>query len=154
MRKWDNVTPEGLLNIIESLKHNFDADLSYKVIELFHERMQDDEHIDSGALYALMKHVFAQIIEGQSADQAFGLKVIRGKYNRPDNTSRDICAAAIVVLQMRKGVSWEDAVTDAAGHMAISDRSVERAYDAYKTSFELLPNDPLMLMVGESLPPP
>lgn len=153
-RKWDQITPEGLYNIIQYLKDNFDPELSRKVIELFHERMRDDIDFDPALLDSLMKHVFARIMEGQSADQAFGLKAMRGKYIRPDNTSRDICAAAIVVLQMRKGVSWEKAVTDAAEHMVISDRSVERACDAYKTSFELLPNDPLMLMVGESLPPP
>ena len=81
MRKWDEVTSDGLLTIIEYLKHNFDAELSRKVIELFHERMQDDEHVDLDVLYVLMKHVFAQIMDGRTADQAFGLKCIKGKYN-------------------------------------------------------------------------
>ena len=153
-RKWDEVTPEGLYNIIQYLSGNFDAALSSKVIELFHERMRDDIYFDPALLHSLMKHVFARIIKGQSADQAFGLKAIKGKYNRPDNTSRDICAAAIVVLQMRKGVNWEDAVSDAAEHMAISDRTVERACETYKASFELLPNKLLTQITGESLPPP
>jgi hypothetical protein len=153
-RKWDQITPEGLYNIIQYLKGNFDHELSRKVIELFHERMRDDIDFDPALLHSLMKHVFARIMEGQSADQAFGLKAIKGKYIRPDNTSHDICAAAIVVLQMRKGVRWEEAVANAAAQMQISDRSVERACGAYKKSFELLPNDPLMLMVGESLPLP
>ncbi len=42
MRKWDNVTYDQLSNIIEILKHHFDPALSHKVIELFHERMQDE----------------------------------------------------------------------------------------------------------------
>ena len=116
--------------------------------------MQDDEHVDSDILYALMKHVFARIMEGQSADQAFGLTGIKGKYIRPDNTSRDIRAAAIVVLQMRKGISWEDAVIDAADNLAISDRIVERACETYKAGLSLLPDEPLMQIAGESLPPP
>jgi len=41
-RKWDKITPEGLYTIIQYLKTNFDAELSHKVIELFHERMRDD----------------------------------------------------------------------------------------------------------------
>ena len=154
MRKWDNVTSDQLLNIIETLKHHFDPVLSHKVIELFHERMQDDEHVDPDALYALMRHVFSLIMDGRSADQAFGLKAIKGKYNRPDNTSRDIRAAAIVALQMRKGVNWEDAVTDAAEQMTISDRSVERACETYKVGFEWLPDETLMQIAGDSLPPP
>ncbi len=154
MRKWDNVTYDQLSNIIEILKHHFDPALSHKVIELFHERMQDDEHIDPEVLYALMKHVFALIMEGKSADQAFGLKGIKGKHNRPDNSSRDVRAAAIVALQTRKGVNWEDAVTDAATHLAISDRTVERAYKAYKEGFEWLGDESLMQIAGESLPPP
>lgn len=154
MRKWDDVTPEGLITIIEYLKCTYDPELSLKVIELFHERMRDDEPIHLDVLQVLMKHVFAQIIDGKSADQAFGLKPIKGKYNRPDNTSRNMRAAAIVILQIRKGINWEDAVTDAAGHMAISDRTVERAYETYKEPFELLPDAPLMQMVGGSLPPP
>ena len=141
MRKWDNVTPEGLLNIIESLKHHFDADLSYKVIELFHERMQDDEHVDSGALYALMKHVFAHIMDGKSAAQAFGLKRIKGKYNRPDTYERDIQAAAMVVLNLRKGSKWLAAVADASVHLDISESTVKRALDDFSEGFEWLPDD-------------
>lgn len=154
MRKWDDVTPEGLDTIIEYLKCNFEPELSRKVIELFYERMQDDEHVDMGALYVLMKHVFAQIMAGRSADQAFGLKAIKGKYNRPDNTSRDVRAVAMVVLQMRKGVTWEDAVTDAAVHMGIGDRTVERACETYREGLEWLLDETLMQLAGESLPPP
>lgn len=149
-RKWDEVTPEGLYNIIQYLKGNFDAELSRKVIELFHERMRDDIGFDPALLDSLMKHVFALIMEGRSADQAFGLTAIKGKYSRPDNTSRDVRAAAIMALQMRKGVNWEDAVTDTAMHMVISDRTVERAYEAYKAGFELLPDEPLMQIAGDS----
>lgn len=93
MRKWDDVTSEELLTIMEYLKFNFDPELSRKVIELFHERMQDDEHVDMDVLYALMKHVFAQIIDWNSADQAFGIKAIKG------NTPEQISMVATFMLQ-------------------------------------------------------
>lgn len=149
MRKWDDVTPEQLSNIIEAIKYIYDPELSFRVIELFHERMQDDEHIDSWTLYSFMKHVFAQIMEGRSADQAFGLKPIKGKYRRPDNTSRDLRATAMVILQMRKGITWEGAVTDAAQHLKIGDRTVERAYEFYREGLACLPDEILLVLTDE-----
>ncbi len=152
-RKWDEVTPEGLYNIIQYLKGNFDPELSKKVIELFHERMRDEIDFDPALLHSLMQHVFAQILQGHSADQALGLKAIKGKYNRPDNTERNLRAACIVILQMRKGISWECAVSDAAGHLSISDRTVERAYKTYREGIEILPDDTLRILAGDILPP-
>ncbi|MFQ2510266.1 hypothetical protein ACK31D_00005 [Aeromonas caviae] len=55
MRKWDHITPEELDTKIEYLKCNFDPDLTMQVIEIFNERMQDDEHVDTGALTKLIK---------------------------------------------------------------------------------------------------
>lgn len=152
-RKWDEVTPEGLYNIIQYLKGNFDPELSKKVIELFHERMRDEIDFDPVLLHSLMQHVFAQIMQGHSADQALGLKAIKGQYNRRDNTERDLRASSIVILQMRNGISWENAVTDAAEHLSISSRTVERAYKTYRDGMEMLPDDPLMVLAGELLPP-
>lgn len=148
MRKWDDVTHGGLLTIIEYLKCNFDPELSRKVIELFHERMQDDEYVDPDVLYALMKHVFARIMEGQSTDQAFGLKRIKGKYSRIDTYERDMHAAAIVVLNLRKGCKWLDAVADASETLNISESTVKRACDDFREGFELLPDDVLMQMTS------
>lgn len=154
MRKWDEVTSDGLLTIIEYLKHNFDAELSRKVIELFHERMQDDEHVDLDVLYVLMKHVFAQIMDGRTADQAFGLKRIKGKYNRTDTYERDMHAAAIVVLNLRNGSKWLNAVADASETLNISESSVKRACDDFCEGFELLPDDVLMQITGHPMVSP
>ena len=151
--KWDEVTPEGLYNIIQYLKDNFDPDLSKKVIELFHERIRDEIDFDPALLNSLMRHVFAQILEGHSADQAFGLKAIKGKYNRPNNEERDMCAACIVILQMRNDTSWENAVTDAAEHLSVSDQTVARAYKAYRDVLEMLPSEHLESQVDDFLPP-
>lgn len=144
MRKWDDVTYDQLFNTIEILKHHFDPALSRNVIELFHERMQDDEHVDPDVLYALMKHVFALIMEGKSADQAFGLKRTKGGYKREDTYERDLHAAAIVVLNLRKGFKWLDAVADAAVHLSISESTVKRACADFREGLDYLPDDILM----------
>lgn len=153
MRKWDDVTPEGLFNIIEYLKSNYDPSLSKKVIELFQERMQDDIHVDPITLNSLMKHVFSLIIEGKSADQAFGLKIIKGKYNREDTIERDMCATAIIVIKRRQGSSLEDAVADAAEHMKTSDTTIKRSYKNHRDFIELLPDEHLEKMFAGQLPP-
>lgn len=143
-RKWDEVTPEGLYNIIQYLKGNFDAELSRKVIELFHERMRDDIDFDPALLHSLMKHVFAQLMDGKSADQAFGLKAIKGKHNRADTYERDLHAAAIVILNIRAGDTWLDAVATAAVHLDISESTVTRACKDFRSGLDLLPDDVLM----------
>lgn len=152
MRKWDRVTSAELLTIIEYLKCNFDPVLSGRLIELFHERMQDDEHVDPDALHALMKHVFALMTEGRSADQAFGLKPIKGKYNRTDNYERDRTAAAIVTWLVRKGVTWENAVSDASEQLNIGHRTVERAFITYREGLECMPDEQLSLIADTPLP--
>ncbi len=155
-RKWDEVTPEGLYTIIQYLKSNFDAELSHKVIELFHERMRDDIDFDPALLHSLMKHVFAQIIEGKSADQAFGLKTEKGKYPRPDTHSRDLRATAIVILRLRQGLNLEDSSNDAAEVLGISESTVKRACAEWFETLEKLnlPDETLQQVAGEHLSSP
>ncbi|MCQ4265126.1 hypothetical protein CXK91_21700 [Stutzerimonas stutzeri] len=150
-RKWDQVTPEGLYTIIQYLKSNFDAELSHKVIELFHERMRDDIDFDPALLHSLMKHVFAQIMEGKSADQAFGLKTEKGKYPRPDTHSRDLHATAIVILRLRQGLNLEDSSNDAAELLGISDMTVKRACADWREALEELdlPDETLQVLAAE-----
>jgi hypothetical protein len=150
-RKWDEVTPGGLYNIIQYLKGNFDAELSRKIIELFHERMRDDIDFDPALLHTLMKHVFAQIMEGKSADQAFGLKTVKGKYPRPDTQSRDLRATAIVILRMGQGLNLEDSRNDAAELLDISEMTVQRACDEWRQVLEDLdlPDETLRELADE-----
>lgn len=158
MRKWDDVTPEELLAYIEYLKHHFDPEIARNVIELFHERMQDDEHIDHDVLCYLMKHVFAQIMEGRSADQAFGLKPKRGDDKRKDTFDRDMAIATSFALKVRgiddnkkkttsdkaKGGHWEGAIIDTAEKFEVSESTVQRAYERFREALDLLDDDTLM----------
>lgn len=151
MRKWDAVTPGELITIIEYLKHNFDPALSRKVIELFHERMQDDEHIDHDVLCYLMKHVFAQIMAGSSADQAFGLKGKRGDDKKKDTFDRDVAMTALFILNIRKeNTSWDDARFDTAESFGVSESTVTRACKEFRDGFDLLPDDALRRIAGTS----
>ena len=154
MRKWDQVEHGELVAIIEYVKVNFDPALSRKIVELFHERMQDGEAIDTGALCLFMKHVFSQIISGRSADQAFGLKQIKGRYKRPDTEERDMQATAVVILHMRQGASWEDAVFKAVEQLELGERIVQRAYEFYSETFWCLTDETLLTLAAPSSPPP
>ncbi|MEK1942454.1 MAG: hypothetical protein AAAB16_18960 [Pseudomonas sp.] len=53
---------------------------------------------------------------------------------------RDIQAAAIVILKLRDGCKWLDAVADASLHLKISESTVNRACDEYRDALELLPD--------------
>lgn len=162
MRKWDHTTRVDLLTAIACLKDGHRPEAARNLIEYFHERMQDDDGYDTEVLHLWMKHVFALIIEGKTADQAFGLKGIKGQYNRPDTFSRDMCAAASVVSRRRQkdddskeeAVSWESAVTDTALKMQLSSRTVERAHEAYRDGLEYLADEGLEQITKEYLPPP
>ena len=153
MIKSDEVTRKELINTIELFKlHPLSPGLAKKLIGYFHERMQEDEYVDSDLLYEFMKPVFASIMQGNTADQAFGLKLIKGKYEREGNYMRDLSAAAVVVLLMRKGVKWEDAINDASEYLGIGDRIIMRAYSHYKEEFEWIPDSALKMFLDDPLP--
>lgn len=143
MRKWDDVTSDDLLSILTYLAQNFDPELTLKVIELFHERMRDDLYFDPEILHLLMKRVFALIMDGKSADQAFGLKPMKGRHQRPDTTFRDIRATAIVILQQRRGENWENAVMEAAERLNVSERTIQRAYANVREALECVKEEVL-----------
>lgn len=153
MRKWNNVTHADLLTAVECIKYRYTPNAARNLIEYFHERMEDGDEYDIEVLHLLMKHVFASIVSGKSADQAFGLKAIKGQHNRPDTFERDMLAAAMVAQKKRDGVSWEAAKMDVANHLKLGDRTVERAYEAYREGVDCLSKEELAEIVNDLLPP-
>lgn len=143
LRKLRDVSLDELFTLVEYLKVNYDPERSLKVIACLSARMEGDDYVPLELLQALTKHAFALIVEGKTADQAFGLKPIKGKYARSDNESRNMQAAALVFLQMRKNINWEDSVIDIAETMGLSDSVVRRAYSEYKDVFPLFLNETL-----------
>ena len=91
-----------------------------------------------------VRHAFRLILEeGATANQAFGLRTRRGQYRREDTTVRDIQAASFVVLGMRSGKTWLDAVGDAANQLfpdGKGERAVQTAYSNYKEFLENAPD--------------
>ena len=88
--------------------------------------------------------------EGLSPEVAFGLKAIRGKYKRFDTHDRDLIAAAIVILAMRLGTKWKDAVGEAANKLfedGRGDRAVQEAYKKHRETLQLLPSPTLAAMI-------
>ncbi|MFZ5958848.1 hypothetical protein ACOXVJ_15195 [Pseudomonas knackmussii] len=126
--KWLDVTREDLDVALASIKRGHDPESARNIIEYFHERMSNGFSYDQQFLQELMAYVFAGIAEGKTADQAFGLKLQRGKYERKDTTERDVAAAACMLLMSRKGVRYLDAKGDTA-NLLFPDGEGEKAIE-------------------------
>lgn len=149
--RWTDVTHEDLAVALASIKRGHDPETVRNVIEYFHERMSNGFPYDKDILYDLMAHVFAGIVAGKSADQAFGLKLERGKYEREDTTERDVTAAACMVLMIRKRTNWLDAKGYTANLLfpdGTGEKAVELAYKEYRAELEQCPDEILLEMLG------
>ncbi|MDR3428218.1 hypothetical protein [Silvimonas sp.] len=140
------MTPKELLTLIEFLKVDHNPDIALKVIQHFHDRMQADELLpdEKDLLCMWMQHVFPQVLAKKNANVAFGLEIGQGEHSRTDTTARDQTAAACVVLLMRRGKRWQEAIGDAANLLfrdGEGGKAVERAYAKYKGVFTSCPNE-------------
>lgn len=150
--KWLDCTREDLDAAFASIKNRHDPEAVRNIIEYYHERMSRGFSYDEGFLHTLMAYVFAGIVEdNKSADQAFGLSLERGKYDREDTTDRDVAATACILLLMRKGVDW----LEAKGHTAnllfpegTGDRAVDAAYSRHRDELRHSSDDSLLDMLG------
>jgi len=153
---WDEVAqkarPAALSATIEL--HNTQA--AQALIRYFAERLEDGHMLQDPVLFQYLRHAFAKITkEGWSADQAFGLKLRRGQYYRPDTMNRDIASVAYVVLLMRHGWTWIDAISEAANLFISSeggDKAVTAAYSRYKRTIKDLPEKTLLKILPEGTP--
>jgi hypothetical protein len=150
--KWLDCTREDLDAALASIKNRHDPEAARNIIEYYHERMSNGFSYDEGFLHTLMAYVFAGIVEGnKNADQAFGLSLERGKYDREDTTDRDVTATACILLLMRKGADW----LEAKGHTAnllfpegTGDRAVDAAYSQYRHELRHCSDDSLLEILG------
>lgn len=153
--KWLGVTRKHLDADLAFIKRGYDPEAARSIIEYFHERMSNGLPYDHQFLQELMAYVFARIVDGRgkvTADQAFGLKPERGKYEREDTTERDVSAAASMVLMARKGVRKLDAVGDTANLLfpdGEGEKAVQHAYDKYRGELEICDDLTLLEMLGE-----
>jgi len=124
-----------LNGMLASVVNGSDPDVARDLICYFHKQFQSGESHNSRILIQLVQHAFKKIIEnGWTADHAFGLKLKRGHYPRPDTTERDIRATAYVLLLRRKKWTKQDAIGEAANLLfpdGAGDRAVASAYKNY-----------------------
>lgn len=150
--KWGDITRSDLDAALVTIQNRHEPDTARSIIEYFHERMSRGFSYDEEFLHTLMAYVFAGIVEGnKSADQAFGLKLGRGKYDREDTTERDVTATACILLLMRKGARWLDAKGDTANLLfpdGTGEKAVEEAYTQYRFELQHCPDDILLEMLG------
>lgn len=150
--RWADVTRDDLNAALASLKTGHDPEAARNLIEYFHERMSNGFQYDESILRDLVAHAFAGIIAGKTADQAFGLKLERGKYERVDKSDREAWAAAYVVLLRRKGSILANAISDASTLLFTEggDKIVERAYEEYRSELEEYSDTCLFDMVTDA----
>lgn len=150
--KWANVTHDDLKAALASIKNGFDPEAAQNLIEYFHERMSRGYPYDEEILHELMALVFARMVEDKrTGSQAFGLKLWRGGYDREETTERDVTAAACVVLLMRKGVLWQDAIGDAANLLfpdGEGEKAIKLAHAQYKSEIEHYPDGAILEILG------
>lgn len=154
--KWGEMTGDDLKGALVAVIHGHDPVAARNLIECFHERMRDDQTYDERVLLEYVHHAFTKIVkENWTADQAFGLKLRRGHYERDDHLERDIQATGYVILLMRKGWKWEDAIGEAANLLFPDDegdKAVEAAYAEYKDTLSHEHDDSLLSMLPTGTP--
>lgn len=149
----DSLSNDEILSLLEAAKTSNEPESARALMSVMLRQLRAGNrsispYVDNWIIYA-----FGQILEeGRSADEAFGLKGIRGKHKRPDTHDRDLIAAAIVILAMRSGTKWEDAVGDAANKLfedGRGDKAVQAAYTKHRDTLQLLPSASLAAIVSE-----
>jgi hypothetical protein len=154
--KWEDVSDADLNGALMAVKYGHDPVAAKNLIEYFYERIGNCGRFNERVLLELLNHAFGKIIEEDaSADQAFGLKLGRGKYPREDKVIRDVMATAYMILLMRQGWTWEDAKGEAANLLCSSDagdKAMEKAYADHKDLMKLFPDDTLKEMLPPGTP--
>lgn len=154
--KWDDVTDDDLENTLVDVKYGHDPIAARNLIEYFYERMSDGRSYNQHVLNEFISFAFTRIVEKKfTADQAFGLKLQRGGYVRQDTSERDITCVAYVILLMRHGWTWLDAVGEAANQFFTDDKgdsAVKTAYTIYKNELGDYTDTSLLGMLPEGTP--
>lgn len=153
--KWAAVTDADLMGALNAVMYSYDPVAAENLIEYFHERFSNEMPYNQDVLLAFVKMAFRRIVDDElRIDIAFGLAQQKGKHRRADTTERDVRAAAFVILRMRRGVKWSDAVGEAANLLmpdGTGDRALQMAYARYKECFSSFPDEVLVGLLPEEL---
>lgn len=152
LRTLCSVFPEAashdeLLSALEAAKSGHDPDSARALMAEMLRQLQAGSKTIGPYVENWVIHAFTKILEEDwKADQAFGLLARKGKYERPDTHDRDLIAAALVVLEMKSGTTWEEAVGEAANKLfedGSGDKAVQAAYAKHHETLSLLPTETL-----------
>jgi hypothetical protein len=153
--KWADVTDADLSGALNAVMYSYDPVAAKNLIEYFHERFSQAMPYNQDVLLAFIKMAFRRIVEDElRIDIAFGLAQQRGKYQREDTTERDVMASAFIILRMRQGAKWNDAVGEAANLLmpdGKGDRALQTAYEKYRDCLSLFSDEALKEMLPEAL---
>lgn len=98
-------------------------------------------------LEGFISHGFKKVVEkGLTLDQAFCFSKARGQYARPEHLDRDIEATIRIILLMREGTKYLDAIEDACAILCPDgngDRTIKDAYDFYKNYYDVFSSEEL-----------
>lgn len=72
--KLQDIAAAELIAALASVKGGDDPAAAMKLIEHIYQRIHNNEPLNQTILYELLDHAFGKIIDGESPEQAFGLK--------------------------------------------------------------------------------
>lgn len=151
--KWSNVTDSDLNGALAAIKYGYDPTAARNLIEYFHGQFESGDAFNEKILIEFLSHAFRKIVQdGWSADHAFGLKLKRGHYERPDTFERDLIAAAYVILLLRNNWTWLDAKGEAANLLfpdGKGEKAIEIAYSINCVALGHMSNEELKSMLPE-----
>lgn len=154
---------EGMVGLLklDPVKYGIDPDGAKNLIRYFHYMLASEHLFErvqlnpvERAFLDFVGHAFERMTkDGESPQVAFGLQYGKGKYKRGDKADRDFVAVVHVILLMRNGRTWINAITEAAGQW-FSDDKGEKTIEAAFTNHQKhqpylwnLPDDVLIKML-------
>lgn len=151
------ITDGDVSGAFASIAYDHDSVATDNLIRYFHFAMEDGALFESYTKFSqkertfldFIKRAFGRYMEGKSLNAAFGLTPGRGESHRDDNTLRNMGIAAFVILRMRNGTKWQDAIGDAANKFfpdGEGTRACESAHAEYKELFISFTNDSLQTL--------
>lgn len=144
----ESASNDELLFALEAAKLGTDAASARALMQEMLNRIRSGDGAITPFVLHWAGHAFGKILEdGYTADQAFGLKLKKGMYERQDHFLRDIQAVATVVFIMR---TQQKTRTFAIGETAnlifpdgTGDKAIEEACAKYFAAINIMSTEVL-----------
>lgn len=150
-------TESKLQGLLASAIHGFDPDAAREagmiLIHSLHRQLSLGPEIHSPALLEYLRHALERMVKDQknvSADIAFSLKRGPGRAREP-RIERDLHIAAQVILFVRAGETWEEAIAKTAQLLFSTnsgERTVQKAYGYFHDAINSLSDEALLQILS------